>query len=270
MKHLSRRRFITLAASATGAACVPRKLLAAASAGSQYAEPWPSCPPTLPSGGDDGHSLVYLLVAMPDAGAGAGPAERYRPFMHVCYPPTRQPCWCGGWHEPDDPVNFVLIVGTPAPTLRVRQAARGLFILPAEAAPIEGTAMNVVKGPACGFGSWATRAVEQASEPFLIPGVIGSDLADMIAMLGECTEQRFDFGTSPRGILHAGATAVAHSSPWLAQASGLLVRITGTCDLTLEDVNTICSAIGDAAHPGANIIFSASLADENVVGVMGG
>ena len=82
-------------------------------------------------------------------------------------------------------MNCVLVVGTPAPDLRVRQAARGLFILPAEAAPIEGTAMNVIRGPVCGFGSWATRAVEQASEPFLIPGVIGSDLADMIACLLE-------------------------------------------------------------------------------------
>ena len=270
MKHLSPRRFITLAASAAGIACMPRKLLAAASVGSQHAEPWPSRPRTLPSSSDDGHPLVYLLVAMPDAGAAAQVPKRYRPFMHVCYPPTRRPCWCGGGDEPADPVNFVLVVGTPAPDLRARQAARGLFILPAEAAPIGGPAMNVVKGPVCGFGSWAIRAVEQASEPFLIPGLIGSDLADLIAMLGESTEQRFDFGTSPSGILDAGATAVAHATPWLAQASGLLVRITGTHDLTLEDVNTICSAIGDAAHPGANIIFSAAVADENVVGVMGG
>ena len=270
MKHLSRRRFITLAAGTTGIACLPRRLIAAAIAGSQDAKPWPSCPRTLPSSGDDEHSLVYLLVAMPDAGPAARVPERYRPFMHVCYPPTRRPCWCGGWHEANDPVNFVLVVGTPAPNLRLGQAARGLFILPAEAAPNEGTAMNVVKGPACGFGSWATRAVEQASEPFLIPGLIGSDLADMFTILGESTEQRFDFGTSPRGILHAGATAVAHASPWLAQASGLLVRITGKHDLTFEDVNTICSTVGDAAHPEANIIFSASLAEENVVGVMGG
>jgi len=270
MKHLSRRRFIALAAGATGIVCVPRRLLAAASAGSQDAEPWPSCPRTPPSSGEDGHSLVYLLVAMPDAGVVAEVSKRYRPFMHVCYPPTRRPCWCGGWHESSDPVNFVLVVGTPAPNLRLRQAARGLFILPAEATPIEGTAMNVVKGPACGFGSWATRAIEQASEPFLIPGLIGSDLADMIAMLGESTEQRFDFGTSPAKILDAGAIAVAHASPWLAQASGLLVRITGKHDLTIEDVNTICSTVGDAAHPEANIIFSAAIADENVVGVMGG
>jgi len=270
MNHLSRRRFITLAAGATGIACVPRKLLAAANAGSQDAEPWPSCPRTLPSNSDDEHSLVYLLVAMPDAGAAARAARRYRPFMHVCYPPTRRPCWCGGWHEASDPVNFVLVVGTPAPDLRLRQAARGLFILPVDAAPIEGTAMNVMKGPVCSFGSWATRAVEQASEPFLIPGLIGSDLADMIAILGERTEQHFDFGTSPRGILDAGAIAVAHARPWLTQVSGLLVPITGTHDLTIEDVNTICSAIGDAAHTRANIIFSTSLASENVVGVMGG
>jgi hypothetical protein len=175
MNHLSRRRFIALAAGMTSIACVPRKLLGAANAGSRDAELWPSCRRTLPSSSDDEHSLVYLLVAMPDAGATARVHERYRPFMHVCYPPTRRPCWCGGWHEASDPVNFVLVVGTPAPNLRLRQAARGLFILPTEATPIEGTAMNVAKGPAGGFGSWAIRAVEQASEPFLIPGVIGSD-----------------------------------------------------------------------------------------------
>jgi hypothetical protein len=97
MKHLSRRRFITLATSAAGIACVPRRLLAAANAGSQEAEPWPSCPRTLPSSGDDENPLVYLLVAMPDAGGGAEVPVKYQPAMHVCYPPTRRPCWCGGW-----------------------------------------------------------------------------------------------------------------------------------------------------------------------------
>ena len=38
----------------------------------------------------------------------------------------------------------------------------------------------------------------------------------------------------------------------------------------LTDVNDICGAIYDAAHPDANIILSLTIANENVVGVMGG
>ena len=271
MKHLSRRRFLAVAASAAGGACVPTKLLAAARAGSQYSEPWPSCPRTLPSSGDDGHSLVYLLVAMPDAGSGAEVPERYWPFMHVCYPPTRWPCWCGGWHEPGDPVDLVLVVGTPQPDLRFRRKALVLHIQPTGARSIAGSTANVVESPFVGFGSWAARAVEQVSEPILVPGLIGVDFADIPPFLRESGELRFEFGTSPGGILDAGDIVVARARPWLPHATNLLVRITGEPDVTLEDVNTLCKTIAEAAHPDVCITFAATISEEeNMVGLMGG
>ena len=271
MRHLSRRRFITLATGAAGIACVPRRLLAAASAGSRYAEPWPSCPRTLPSSGDDENPLVYLLVAMPDAGAGADVPKRYRPSMHVCYPPTRRPCWCGGWHEPDDPVDLVLVVGTPLPGLRMRPEALVLHIQPAGTPSIAGSTANVVEGPVVGFGSWAASAVGQVSEPILVPGVIGIDFADIPPFLRESRELRFEFGSSPSGILEAGEAVVARARPWLTRATTLLVRIAGRPGTTLEDVNTLCVSIAETAHADVCIAFAATISDEeNTVGVMGG
>jgi len=255
-----------LATSAAGIACVPRKLL-----GSQHAELWPSCPRTLPSNGGDQHSLVYLLVAVQGAGAGAEVPERYRPFMHVCYPPTRRPCWCGGWHEPNDPVDLVLVVGTPQPDLRLRRKALVLHIQPTGARSIAGSTANVVEGPFVGFGSWAARAVEQVSEPILVPGLIDTDFADIAPFLRESRKLRFEFGTSPSGILGAGDTVVARARPWLPYATNLLVRITGKPDVTLEDVNILCMAIAEAAHPDVCITFAATISEEkNVVGLMGG
>jgi hypothetical protein len=271
MKHLSRRRFITLAVGAAGIACVPRKLLFSANAGLQYAEPWPSCPRTLPSSGDDENPLVYLLVAMPDAGAGSEFPERYRPSMHVCYPPTRRPCWCGGWHGPDDPVDLALVVGTPQPDLRVRPEALVLHIQPTGAPSIAGSTANVVEGPVVGFGSWAARAVGQISEPILVPGMIGISFADIPPFLRENRELRFAFGSSPTGILDAGEIVVARARPWLTCATNLLVRITGRPDTTLEDVNTLCMTIAETAHADMGIAFAATISDEeNTVGVMGG
>jgi hypothetical protein len=191
--------------------------------------------------------------------------------MHVCYPLTSRPCWCGGWHAPDDPADLVLVVGTPQPDLRVRPKALVLHIQPTEAPSIAGSTANVVEGPVVGFGSWAARAVEQVSEPILVPGLIGVSFADIPPFLHESRVLRFEFGSSPGGILDAGDTVLTPARPWLPHATNLLVRITGKPDVTLEEVNTLCMAIAEAAHPEVCIVFAATISeDENSVGVMGG
>jgi cell division GTPase FtsZ len=53
-----------------------------------------------------------------------------------------------------------------------------------------------------------------------------------------------------------------------ARASSLMVRVTGKPDLTLQDAVTACESIQNASHSGANILFSSSVAAENVVRVV--
>lgn len=270
MPYFSRRRFVTLAAGAAGLACVPRKLLGNFRARSPRDEKLPSHQKMPPSEIGEFLGAQYLLVAMPDAGAGAEVPYNCRTQMHACYPSRQQPCWCGNWHAPADPFDLVLIVGTPPPSVRLSPKAVGILILPRGVALIDCTAMNYARCPTCDFGPWAARAVEQASEPFLYPGLIGTDFSDLRALLSSSTELRLDYATSPRGILESGTAALERARPWLAATPNLLIRIAGTPDLTLEDVNTVCTTIHDAAHPDVNIIFTATITDENVVGVMGG
>jgi cell division GTPase FtsZ len=162
-------------------------------------------------------------------------------------------------------------VGTPQPDLQVRHKALVLHIQPTGAPSIAGSTANLVGGPVVGFDSWAAHAVGQVSGPILVPGVIVFDFADIPPFLRENRELRFEFGSSPTGILDAGETVLARARPWLSRATNLLVRITGRPDTTLEDVNTLCMTIAETAHADMCIAFAATIFDEeNMVGVMGG
>ena len=216
MAHFSRRRFVTLAAGAAGLACVPRKLLGATRASSPPVETWPPSPRRLPSKNEDRAGPLYLLVSMPGDGDSVETPEKYRHCMHVCYPPTRRPCWCGGWHTPDDPVDLVLVVGTPQRDVRLSPTARGLFLLPQGESPIRGTTMNFVECPTRDFGRWAARAIDQVSEALITPGLISVDFEDLLTIMRASTELRFDYATSNREILDAGDAFMEKARPWLA------------------------------------------------------
>lgn len=48
------------------------------------------------------------------------------------------------------------------------------------------------------------------------------------------------------------------------------MRATGRPHMTLEDIRTVCMSTREASHPGADLSFNATIADKNVVGVIGG
>ena len=62
------------------------------------------------------------------------------------------------------------------------------------------------------------------------------------------------------------AALAAVASPLLETsingATGVLVNVTGSNDLTLDDVETAASIVQEAANPDANIIFGATSSDE--------
>ena len=64
----------------------------------------------------------------------------------------------------------------------------------------------------------------------------------------------------PRKAVESARAAV--TSPLLDDveidgATGVLINITGGLDMSLQEVNEACTAIREAAHPDANIIFGA-------------
>ena len=111
------------------------------------------------------------------------------------------------------------------------------------------------------------QAVQSISELITVPGLINLDFADV------CTVMK-DAGYAHMGMGRAGgkdkaevAANMAIQSPLLetsiAGARGVLVNITGSPDIGLDEIDVAASMVREAAHPDAHIIFGAAI-DENL------
>jgi cell division protein FtsZ len=108
------------------------------------------------------------------------------------------------------------------------------------------------------------QAVQGISDIILIPGIINRDFADVktimhgmgYAVMGSAT------ASGPNRAVEAATKAI--SSPLLEDATingarGILINITGSTNLMLQEVHAASSIIQQAAHEDANIIFGAVL-----------
>ena len=111
------------------------------------------------------------------------------------------------------------------------------------------------------------QAVQGISDIIVIPGIINRDFADVKTVMQ-------GMGYAVMGTAVAGgpnraveAATLAISSPLLEDASidgarGILINITGSSNLMLQEVHAASSIIQQAAHEDANIIFGAVLDEE--------
>ena len=106
------------------------------------------------------------------------------------------------------------------------------------------------------------QAVTSISDLIKNTGFINLDFADVTAIMK-------DAGYAHMGVGHAAGKGKAEDAARAAIASplmetsingarGVLVNITGSIDIGLEDVEAAASLVQEAAHPDANIIFGAS------------
>ena len=106
------------------------------------------------------------------------------------------------------------------------------------------------------------QAVSSISDLIKNTGFINLDFADVTCIMKNA-------GFSHMGVGHAegknkaeDAAKIAVSSPLMETsingARGVLINITGSEDMSLEDVETAANLVQEAAHPDANIIFGAS------------
>jgi cell division protein FtsZ len=108
------------------------------------------------------------------------------------------------------------------------------------------------------------QAVQGISDIITIPGIINRDFADVRAIMkgmGYAVMGTAN-GRGERRALEAAQSAIA--SPLLDAgtidgAKGILINITGSSSLRLNEVNEASSIIQAAAHEDANIIFGAVL-----------
>ena len=111
------------------------------------------------------------------------------------------------------------------------------------------------------------QAVTSISNLIKNTGFINLDFADVTAIMK-------DAGFAHMGVGHAAGKGKAEEAARMAVASplmetsingahGVLINITGSEDMDLEDVETAANLVQEAAHPDANIIFGATF-DESM------
>ncbi len=111
------------------------------------------------------------------------------------------------------------------------------------------------------------QGVQSISQLIKVPGLVNLDFADVSAVMK-------DAGYAHMGIGRAGgkdkaetAAQAAVASPLLETsidgAHGVLINVTASPDIDLEDVEMASSVISRAAHPDATIIWGAAF-DENM------
>ena len=111
------------------------------------------------------------------------------------------------------------------------------------------------------------QAVVSISELIKNTGFINLDFADVTAIMENAGYAHMGVGHSTGKGKAEDAARAAVTSPLMETsidgARGVLVNITGSLDIGLDDVEAAASLVQNAAHPDANIIFGASF-DENM------
>ena len=96
--------------------------------------------------------------------------------------------------------------------------------------------------------------------------LINLDFADVSSIMKNAGRAHMGVGIASGREKADQAAATAVSSPLLETsikgATGVLINVTGSSELGLDDVETAANIIMEAANPEANIIFGATISDE--------
>ena len=96
--------------------------------------------------------------------------------------------------------------------------------------------------------------------------IINLDFADVSAVMKNAGRAHMGVGTASGREKAEQAATAAVASPLLETsingATGVLINVTGSADLELDDVETAANIVMEAANPEANIIFGATFSEE--------
>ena len=112
------------------------------------------------------------------------------------------------------------------------------------------------------------QAVTSISElvGFSENSIINLDFADVSSVMKDAGRAHMGVGTAAGREKAEQAATAAIASPLLETAingaTGVLVNVTGSSEMTLDDVETAAGIVQEAANPEANIIFGAIVSDE--------
>ena len=111
------------------------------------------------------------------------------------------------------------------------------------------------------------QGVESISALINVPAFINLDFADVRSIMKDAGYAHMGVGSAKGAGKAENAAKAAISSPQLetsiAGAHGVIINITSSPDIGLEDVETAAGLITQSAHPDANIIWGTAF-DENL------
>ena len=121
-----------------------------------------------------------------------------------------------------------------------------------------------------------SQGVKSISELIKVPGFVNLDFADVCSVMKDAGYAHMGVGTAKGKDKSLQAADMATSSPLLetsiAGAKGVIISITSSPDIGLEEIEGACESITEKAHPDANITwgvaFDSRLEDEIVIVVV--
>lgn len=107
------------------------------------------------------------------------------------------------------------------------------------------------------------QAVQSISELMTVPGLINLDFNDVATIMRNAGYAHMGVGRASGKDKAAEAAKMAIESPLLETsingAHGVLLNITGSPDIGLEEIEEAATMVQEAAHPDAHIIFGAAV-----------
>lgn len=107
------------------------------------------------------------------------------------------------------------------------------------------------------------RGVQSISELINVPEYINLDFADVTSVMSNAGYAHMGVGSATGKDKAELAAKAAISSPLLETsikgARGILISISGSPDIGLEDVDLACNMVYNEAHPDANVIWGCAL-----------
>src|SRR3990167_2326509 len=112
------------------------------------------------------------------------------------------------------------------------------------------------------------QGVQGISDLITMPGLINVDFADVKAIMSNAGSALMGIGVAGGENRAAAAARMAIASPLLEVsiegAKGVLFNIVGGADLSMTEVNEAAQVIAQAADPDANIIFGATIKEDQL------
>ncbi len=109
------------------------------------------------------------------------------------------------------------------------------------------------------------QGVQSISDLINVPGLVNLDFADICTVMKDAGYAHMGVGSAAGKDKAEQAAALAISSPLLETsingARGVIINITASKDVELEEVERASTMISNAAHPDANIIWGAAFDD---------